>query len=109
MNNTFNDLDIIIKQYGIKYVFVESGRLSIEKKCEELGLNPDDYPNANFWCELSWGSCGDKYDFAYSYIGNTLGDAIGQCLDHFKMDVLDQMEDQVNAAKDAGVYQKLIW
>jgi hypothetical protein len=77
MNDTLKNLDIIIKQYGIKYVFVESGRLSVEQKCNELNINPNDYPTAMFWCELSWD------DFAYNSFGNTLGEAIQNCLNNF--------------------------
>ncbi|MCK9567524.1 hypothetical protein M0R72_01080 [Candidatus Pacearchaeota archaeon] len=102
-------LDTIVKEYGIKYVFVESGRSSVEQKCIELAINPNDYPDAKFWCELSWGSGdGDKYDFAYNSIGDTLGEAIQNCLDDFQSAVRCQYPDQVNAAKDAGIYSKLI-
>jgi hypothetical protein len=93
MNKTLSNLDTIIKEYGIKYVFVESGRFSIEQKCNELDISPNDYPTAMFWCELSWGSGGDDgYDFAYNSFGDTLGEAIENCLNDFQ-------DDQVNAAK----------
>ncbi len=109
MNDTLKNLDIIIKQYGIKYVFVESGRLSIEQKCNELDINPNDYPTAMFWCELSWGSGGDDgYDFAYNSFGDTLGEAIENCLNDFKSAVLAgglDNDDQVNAARDLRIFQ----
>jgi hypothetical protein len=100
---------LMIKEYGIKYVFVESGRLSVELKCKNIGLNLNDYPTANFWYELSWGAGGDdKYDFAHYSFGDTLGEAIKNCLNYFQSAVRNQQPNHVSAAKDAGIYQKLM-
>lgn len=101
-----NVLDTIINSYGIKYFFVESGEYAIKSKCEEIEI---EYNLVNkYWCELSWGSDGDKYDFAYNDFGETLSQAISNCLNSFEMDVKSGRKDRVNAAIDAGIYEKLI-
>lgn len=92
--------------YGIKYFFVESGEYAIENKCEEIGIEYN--PAYKYWCELSWGSGWDKYDFAYNDFGETLSQAISNCLNSFEMDVKSGRKDRVNAAIDAGIYEKLI-
>lgn len=106
MQKCKNVLDTIINSYGIKYFFVESGEYVIENKCDEVGIEYN--PAYKYWCELSCGSDGDKYDFAYNNFGETLEQAISNCLNAFEMDVKSGRKDRVNAAMDAGIYEKLI-
>lgn len=109
IDTTLDTLDAILSEFGIKYVFVESGDLAIADKRDEAGLDSDYCPKAKYWCELSWGAGeDDKYDFAYNDFGETLGEAIGFCLNAFQSDVRDGKKQQVDAAKDAGIYDKLI-
>lgn len=109
---TLDNLDTILANYGIKYIFVESGSLAIKDKCEEIGIDPSECTNANYWCELSWGSDDeDKYDFAYNEFGKTLGEAIVQCLIAFNEHVRQGGENnkqQVGAAKDVGIYEYIM-
>lgn len=106
---TLNAIDAMLKEFGVKYVFVESGDLAIKEKCEEQGLDVNDYPGCLYWCELSWGAGeDDKYDFAYNAFGKTLGEAMDSCLEGFRAAVIFQKEEQVAAAKEFGVYEKLL-
>lgn len=99
-------LDDLIKRYGIKYIFVESGMASTISKCEEHGL---DVGEAKFfWCELSWGSGDDEFDFAYSCFADTLGEAIGECINMFQTDVRDGESEMVRAAKLYGIYEEIV-
>lgn len=81
-------IDVTIKKYGIKYMFVESGEHSIRRKCEEIGLTDSEIdPDWHYWCELSWGSgCNeeDQFDFAFNEFGKTFGQAFGACINAFR-------------------------
>ena len=103
MNKTLSDLDILIKKYGVKYVYILGDRQSVEEKLEDAGDDPNDYPTATFWCELSWGHGDDKYEFAHNNVGDTLGEAIQNCLNAFTKYVREGVEDRVDAALDAGI------
>jgi hypothetical protein len=87
--NTFSNLDKIIKDYGIKYIFIESGDAAIRSKLKEIGdktLTGLILKNKeNYWCELSWGSGDDDdmFDFAVNAFGTSLGQAIQFCLNDF--------------------------
>lgn len=105
---TLNALDAMLKEFGVKYIFTESGEHAIKEKCEEHGLDVNDYQGCLYWCELSWGHGDDKYDFAYNAFGKTLGEAMDSCLCTFWADVITGKEEQVAAAKEFGVYEKLL-
>lgn len=105
-DTTLGNLDSLIKEYGVKYIFVVSGKEGIEEKLKEEG--PEEYTDACFWVELSWGGPGDYYDFAYNNFGSTLGEAIGNCLDMFQEDVWNKMHPQIEAADEFGVYERLV-
>ena len=99
-------LDHLIAHYGIKYIFVESGMASTEAKCEEHGLDKSEAKL--FWCEVSWGSGDDEFDFAYNCFADTLGEAIGECINMFQTDVRDGESEKVRAAKLHGIYEELV-
>jgi len=97
------NLDELISLFGIKYVFIESGKHSTERKCEEIGI--DKAFAKHYWCELSWGSSGDEFDIAFNNFGDTLSEAIGECLNAFQVCVRNNEAEFVRAAKFHNIYQ----
>lgn len=107
-----NDLDVVLQIYGVKYVFVESGKLSIAAKISEIYgdsiPNPID-ANAKYWCEISWGSGEeDMFDLAVNSFGNTLGEAIRGCLTFFQLLVKEGDEGYVAIAKHFNIHQLIM-
>lgn len=99
-----SDLDKYLASYGVKYSHLESGRISVQSKLEEIGcgcttfchkkLCPTlvknikkacgGYPKC--WVELSWGSGSyrrDKFDFAIVEFGKTPGQAMQNAINAF--------------------------
>ena len=90
-------VDSLLAEYGVKYFWVESGRTAVLNKLDEMGLldengNPTEYPEFNpewfYWVELSWGSCGDEYDFAFNDFGKTFSEAFDKCIKAFEASAL---------------------
>ncbi|CAB4196651.1 hypothetical protein UFOVP1290_171 [uncultured Caudovirales phage] len=99
-----SDLDTYLASYGVKSIFLESGRISVESKFEEIGCGCDIFCDKRLcptlvkntkkacggapkcWVELSWGSgsCdSDKFDFAIHDFGKTPGQAIQNAINTF--------------------------
>mgnify|MGYP007020381988 CR=1 FL=1 len=92
-----SNLDAIIAKYRIKYVFVESGKASLDSFYGELGWldeegNPNEEglieidPDWHYAVELSWGSgLEDEYDFTFLSFGKTLSGAFESALGTYRM------------------------
>lgn len=81
------NIDQIMKELGVKYIFVESGEAAIRTKCEEQDIPFETVFNENdktfFWVELSWGSCDDEFDFAFNNFGTSFDQAFKRCTEAF--------------------------
>jgi hypothetical protein len=77
-------IDATIKKYGIKHMFVESGKAAIFLKSEEISLlNHEIQKDWYYWCELSW-TDGEEFDFAFNAFGKTFGSAFSSCIKSFQ-------------------------
>lgn len=112
--NTHVNVDEVLKTFGVKYVFIESGHHSIIERIEAVGFESDEEASllANppkFWCELSWGSADeDRFDAATNAFGETLGEAMKGCLDLFVSLVREGNETYVEIAQHFGIHEKIL-
>lgn len=81
----YTNNDQVMDSFGVQLVFIESGKYHIRDKIEEIYGDENPYDGLpKFWCELSWGSgTQSEFDAAVNAFGNTLDEAIQNCLDYF--------------------------
>lgn len=108
------DIDQTLDSFGVKYIFIESGPAAIKSKWEEFSIDASEAGRylERYWVELSWGS-GDKdqFDFAFNSFGNSVGEAVHNCLNMFKDQIKNGASDcgyYVKAAKHHGIYKSIM-
>jgi hypothetical protein len=108
------NVDEVTKAYGVKHVFIESGKYAILNKVDEFG---DDFDIKSimingvmptYYCQFSWG-CGDEedgdiFDAGVASFGSSVDDAIQNCIKDFESLVKEDDETYVEIAKHFNIY-----